>query len=66
MDSVRKATQGLHGVAGLRPEYITFEVCKVGRPCKDAHAVSIWTGPTSATIRKEGLEEFLQEEHVCC
>jgi hypothetical protein len=32
MDSVRKATQGLHGVAGLRPEDITSEVCKVGRP----------------------------------
>jgi hypothetical protein len=43
MDSVRKATQGLHGVAGLRPEDITSEVFKVGRPRKDAHAVSMWT-----------------------
>ena len=66
MDSVRKATQGLHGVAGLCPEYITSEVCKAGRPRKDAHAVSMWTVPTSASIRKEGIKEISQEEHACC
>lgn len=34
MDSVRKATQGMHGVAGLRTEDITSEVCKVDRPSR--------------------------------